>query len=154
MTMPPPLPAVTSYGHVVNDTAMAFSQARAAFLPPAATSLVSSSVATQPIRRAADPPPLLTSSGETFTIIRVAAAMQYGDHAYVRTGMVWFAYSRTSSAQASVGMLRLSALLVFDLLRSSYLVGPCTGSRQSADACLGELGISHSRHRGVSVSLW
>src|SRR5262249_37527259 len=82
MTMPPPLPAVTSYGHVVNDTAMAFSQARAAFLPPAATSLVSSSVATQPIRRAADPPPLLTSSGETFTIIRVAAAMQYGDHAY------------------------------------------------------------------------
>jgi hypothetical protein len=38
--------------------------------------------ATQPIRRAADPPPLLTSSGETFTMIRVAAAMQPSDHAY------------------------------------------------------------------------
>src|SRR5215510_6751367 len=38
--------------------------------------------------------------------------------------MVWLAYSRISSARSSVGMVRLSALPVFDLTTSSYLAGP------------------------------
>ena len=84
MTMPPPLPAVTSNGHVVNDTALALPQVRRLSCRQEQRRF-SSGVATQPIRRAADPPPLLTSSGATLTMIRVGTASQPCEDAYVVT---------------------------------------------------------------------
>ena len=47
-----------------------------------AMSLVTRSLATQPIRRSCRPTAATHSSGETFTMIRVAAAMQPWDRAY------------------------------------------------------------------------
>src|SRR5258708_33804386 len=50
-------------------------------------------------------------------------------HRLDRTSFAWRTHSSTSSARAStlVGTSRPSALAVFRLISSSYLVGACTG---------------------------